>query len=62
MTGLAPRTEREYQWYVRRWQGDGQPDPQRWVEQFGGSHQRRNARAALVWWFRTELGKTLSLP
>ena len=53
---LTDRTEREYRWYVRRWQSDGQPDPKRCVEHFAGSHQRRNARAALVWWYRVELG------
>jgi hypothetical protein len=53
---LTDRTEREYRWYVRRWKSDGQPDPKRWVEHFAGSHQRRNARAALVWWYRVELG------
>jgi integrase/recombinase XerD len=58
---LADRTEREYRWYVRRWQDDGQPEPKRWVEHFAGSHQRRNARAALVWWYRVELGRTLHI-
>jgi integrase/recombinase XerD len=58
---LADRTEREYRWYVRRWQADGQPEPKRWVEAFSGSHQRRNARAALVWWHRVDLGVTLRL-
>jgi hypothetical protein len=58
---LADRTEREYRWYVRRWEADGRPDPSAWVEHFQGSHQRRNARAALVWWHRVELGQTLRM-
>jgi hypothetical protein len=58
---LAARTEREYRWYVRRWEAAGEPEPKRWVESFEGSHQRTNARAALVWWHRVELGVTLRL-
>jgi site-specific recombinase XerD len=59
---LAPRTEHEYRWYVRRREADGMPTPATWIERFPGSHQRRNARAALVWWYRTQLGRTLRVP
>jgi|SRR5215216_2848853 len=58
---LSSRTESEYRWYVRRWQAAGRRDASSWVESFAGPHQRRNARAALVWWHRTELGATLRL-
>ncbi len=58
---LAQRTEREYRFYVRRWQANGQPDPETWLKTLTSDHARRNARAALVWWYRTELGVTLKL-
>ena len=59
---LSDRTEREYRFYVRRWQADGRPDPKAWLRTLTSDHARRNARAALVWWHRTELGETLRLP
>jgi integrase len=58
---LAERTLSEYRWYVRRWTQDGQPEPQAWVQDLPGFHARRNASAALVWWYRTELGESLKL-
>ena len=59
---LSDRTEREYRFYVRRWQRDEQPDPKAWLKTLSSDHARRNARAALVWWHRNELGRTLELP
>ena len=59
---LAERTEREYRFYVRRWDRDGQPEPAAWLRTLSSDHARRNARAALVWWHRTELGHALTLP
>lgn len=58
---LSSRTVREYEWYVRRWESAGFPDPAAWVEVFAGAHQRRNARAALLWHHRTNLRTPLSL-
>ena len=58
---LSSRTKAEYEWYVRRWCLDGQPEPEAWVSAFAGAHQRRNARAALLWHHRTNLRVPLSL-
>jgi len=44
---LGQRTLSEYEWYLRRWEADGQPDPQEWLKRLG-AHGQRNARAALL--------------
>jgi len=59
---LSPRTERDYRQVVERWQRDGQPDPARWVSERSSEATRRNARAALIWHFRVNLGSTLDIP
>ena len=59
---LSPRTERDYRQVVERWQRDGQPDPETWVGERSSEATRRNARAALIWHFRVNLGKTLDIP
>ncbi len=59
---LAERTERDYRYYVKRWNLDGRQEPRAWVAKQPSEHTRRCARAALVWWFRTELGQTLDVP
>jgi integrase len=58
---LSPRTERDYLQVVERWSRDGQPDPVAWVGERSSEATRRNARAALVWHFRVNLGKTLDI-
>src|SRR5262245_61256039 len=59
---LTDRTESDYRAWVRRWDRDGRPDPAAWVADRSSPATRRNARAALVWYHRVELGKTLSIP
>jgi integrase/recombinase XerD len=59
---LTERTERDYRRTVGRWERDGQPDPVAWVAMQSSPATRRNARAALVWYHRMELGMTLSIP
>lgn len=58
---LSSRTVREYEWYVGKWERKGRPEPAAWVDAFPGSHQRRNARAALLWRHRENLRSPLSL-
>ena len=58
---LAEKTERGYRYYVRAWERAGSPDPQTWVRSLASDHVKRNARAGLVWWFRTELNQTLTI-
>jgi hypothetical protein len=58
---LSPRTERDYRQVVERWTRDGQPDPATWVGERSSEATRRNARAALIWHFRVNLGKTLEV-
>ena len=59
---LSPRTERDYRQVVERWTRDGQPEPAAWVSERSSQATRRNARAALIWHFRVNLGKTLDIP
>jgi integrase/recombinase XerD len=59
---LSERTEHDYLQYVRRWEADGQPDPKMWAGARSSEATRRNARAALVWWHRTQLGRTVVIP
>jgi site-specific recombinase XerD len=59
---LSPRTEKDYREVVERWKRDGQPDPATWVSERSSEATRRNARAALVWHFRVNLGRTLDIP
>jgi integrase/recombinase XerD len=59
---LSPRTEKDYRQVVERWRRNGQPDPETWVSERSSEATRRNARAALVWHFRVNLGKTLDIP
>jgi site-specific recombinase XerD len=59
---LSPRTERDYRQVVERWTRDGQPKPAAWVEERSSDATRRNARAALIWHHRVNLGKTLDIP
>ena len=59
---LSPRTERDYRQVVERWTRDGCPDPATWVSERSSEATRRNARAALVWHSRVNLGKTLDIP
>lgn len=59
---LSPRTERDYRQVVERWTRDGQPDPATWVSERSSESTRRNARAALIWHHRVNLGKTLDIP
>lgn len=59
---LSPRTERDYRQVVERWTRDGQPDPATWVSERSSEATRRNARAALIWHFGVNLGKTLDIP
>lgn len=58
---LSARTEREYRYYVARWERAGSPDPQAWVHTLGSENSQRNGRAALVWWHRTQLGQALTI-
>jgi hypothetical protein len=32
---LGQRTEKEYRWYVRRWEADRQPGVEKWLERHG---------------------------
>jgi integrase len=41
---------------------DGQPDAAKWVGERSSEATRRNARAALIWHFRVNLGRTLDIP
>jgi hypothetical protein len=59
---LSPRTERDYRQVVERWRRDGQPDPEAWVGERSSEATKRNARAALIWHFRVNLGRTLDIP
>lgn len=59
---LSARTEKDYRYVVAKWSREGEPDPARWVEERSSEATRRNARAALVWHFRVNLGKTLDIP
>jgi hypothetical protein len=59
---LVERTEKDYRAFVRRWEADGQPPPAEWVKTMSSPATPRNARAALIWWHRVELGKTLDIP
>jgi integrase/recombinase XerD len=59
---LAERTEKDYRRFVRRWEQAGSPDPVAWVASQSSPATRRNARAALVWYHRVELGKTVDIP
>ena len=59
---LVERTEKDYRAFVRRWEADGQPEPREWVRTMSSPATRRNARAALIWYFRVDLGKTLDIP
>jgi hypothetical protein len=59
---LSPRTERDYRQVVERWTRDGQPDAATWVGERSSEATRRNARAALIWHFRVNLGMTLDIP
>lgn len=58
---LSARTEHDYRQYVRRWKREGEPDPKTWVAGQSSEATQRNARAALVWWHRVELGQALAL-
>jgi len=58
---LSPRTERDYRQVVERWTKDGRPKPAAWVAERSSEATRRNARAALIWHYRTNLGKTLDI-
>jgi integrase len=59
---LSPRTEKDYREVVARWTRDGRPDPGTWVAERSSEATRRNARAALIWQFRVNLGETLAIP
>jgi integrase len=59
---LSPRTEKDYREVVARWTRDGRPDPGTWFARRSSEATRRNARAALIWHFRVNLGKTLDIP
>ena len=59
---LTPRTEKDYRQVVERWTRDAQPEPAAWVSERSSEATRRNARAALIWYFRVSLGKTLDIP
>jgi integrase len=59
---LSPRTERDYRQVVERWTRDGQPDPATWVSERSSEATRRNTRAALIWDYRVDFGKTLDIP
>jgi hypothetical protein len=59
---LSPRTEKDYREVVARWTRDGQPNPVAWVSERSSEVTRRNARAALIWHFRVNLGRTLDVP
>jgi site-specific recombinase XerD len=58
---LSDRTRKDYMEYVRRWEREGSPEPLAWVAGRSGEATRRNARAALVWYHRTALGRTLKI-
>jgi hypothetical protein len=59
---LSARTEKDYRQVVERWTRDGKPNPVAWVRERSSDATRRNARAALVWHFRVNLGKTRDIP
>ena len=59
---LSPRTERDYRQVVERWRREGQPDAARWVSERSSEATTRNARAALIWYHRVDLGRTLDIP
>ena len=47
---------------MNRWRREGEPDPLAWVLRQSSEATRRNARASLVWYHRTELGQSLRVP
>jgi integrase len=59
---LSPRTQKDYGEVVERWTRDGQPDAATLVGERSSEATRRNARAALIWHFRVNLGRTLDIP
>lgn len=59
---LAERTERNYGFYVARWERAGCPEPVAWVGSLPSPALRRIGGAALRWHFRVHLGRTLETP
>lgn len=59
---LSDTTLRDYESAVRRWKANGQPEPRAWVDSMSSPATRRNMRAALIWYHRTERGLALDIP
>ena len=59
---LSDTTLRDYPAAVRRWKAAGEPEPCSWVNSMSGPATRRNMRAALIWYHRTEHGVALVIP